>query len=409
MNKRAKGKSFEEAAAKYLEQKGYRVLERNYHIRGGEIDLIASSSSILVFAEVKMRSSEKFGRPEEAVGRVKQQRIVKAAADYLTRNRLSNKDIRFDVIAVTPARDGFEFNHLEDAFRAEEEQVYSGGTGASEENNLMLDRCSIFYRRWGEGTDACLFLHGIPTNGLLWRKVAPAVAKKGYLCLAPDQIGLGKSSAPEDEDFSLEGQAELIHRMLERLNLRRIHMVGHDTGGGIAQIFASRWPERLKSLVLTNPVAFTAWPVPIVRWMQRCVRWGLGGWLMKPGWAKAAARSRWGFPSLLEKPEGYDPMLIDLYLEPLLRSESKREQFRRYLLAMDNRQTTRLKLNKVECPVLIAWAKGDRYLSETVGRKLAGEFTNAEFKLLQRGGHLHPEECPDQLTETLLQFWQKME
>lgn len=100
MNKRAKGTYFEEKAEKYLEDKGYEILERNYRIRRAEIDLIAKNENTIVFVEVKYRKTSNYGYAQEAVNRKKQQKIYLAAQFYITEKNLTNYDIRFDIISI---------------------------------------------------------------------------------------------------------------------------------------------------------------------------------------------------------------------------------------------------------------------------------------------------------------------
>lgn len=89
----------ENAAANYLIKKGYKILCRNYSIKGGEIDLIAETDTHIVFVEVKTRTSDTFGTPAEAVTKTKQQHILKSAKVYLTENP-SEKEVSFDIIEV---------------------------------------------------------------------------------------------------------------------------------------------------------------------------------------------------------------------------------------------------------------------------------------------------------------------
>lgn len=103
MNKRDLGQAQEQLAAEYLERCGYRVVERNYRCRAGEIDLIAWHRGYLVFVEVKYRKDGKMGSPEEAVTIRKQRRISRVCAWYLAAHGLELcTPCRFDVAAVTP-------------------------------------------------------------------------------------------------------------------------------------------------------------------------------------------------------------------------------------------------------------------------------------------------------------------
>lgn len=90
----------EEIAAQLLQQKGYRILARNWRSRHGEIDLIATSDEILVVVEVKTRTSSAFGFPEEAVTRAKQRKLIKTGWSYLVAHGISDVPWRIDVVAI---------------------------------------------------------------------------------------------------------------------------------------------------------------------------------------------------------------------------------------------------------------------------------------------------------------------
>ena len=95
------GKTGEDSASRFLAQQGYRILERNFSIPSGEIDLIALDRDTLVFVEVKTRTSDAYGAPELAVDSRKQARMTKAALAYLKRRKLHQMPCRFDVVAIT--------------------------------------------------------------------------------------------------------------------------------------------------------------------------------------------------------------------------------------------------------------------------------------------------------------------
>jgi len=89
----------EKLAADYLRSKGYQILETNYHIREGEIDIICEQNNCLVFVEVKTRTNQAFGWPEDAVNDFKLEKILAAAFDYLQHHDI-NADWRVDVISI---------------------------------------------------------------------------------------------------------------------------------------------------------------------------------------------------------------------------------------------------------------------------------------------------------------------
>lgn len=113
MNKRVVGFEYESMAVKYLTDQGYIILERNYHNKYGEIDIIARHQGILVGIEVKYRQDECFGDPLEAVDIRKQKRISRTFFVYYASHGYEEVSCRFDVIAINGKG---EVIHIKDAF-----------------------------------------------------------------------------------------------------------------------------------------------------------------------------------------------------------------------------------------------------------------------------------------------------
>lgn len=109
------GRWGEARAAEFLAAAGYEIIERNWRCEYGEIDLIVRRAGVLVFVEVKARSSKRFGYPEEAVTPAKQQHLIEAAQTYLQEHPGQDGDWRIDVIAVQRAADGPQIHHIENA------------------------------------------------------------------------------------------------------------------------------------------------------------------------------------------------------------------------------------------------------------------------------------------------------
>lgn len=109
------GKRGEDEAVKHLQQKGYKIIERNWVYEKYEIDIIARDEEFIVFVEVKTRSSNQWGNPEEAVSKGKIKRIV-AAADFYLKEYDIELPARFDVIAAIWTGKSFEIEHIDDAF-----------------------------------------------------------------------------------------------------------------------------------------------------------------------------------------------------------------------------------------------------------------------------------------------------
>lgn len=111
----AVGMAGEQAAVDYLLKQGYQVLARNARTPAGELDIIARNGNVLVFIEVKTRSSAVFGPAAGAVGAAKQAHICAASAWYMQQNELTGLGVRYDVITVDAA-DGMRVQHIPNAF-----------------------------------------------------------------------------------------------------------------------------------------------------------------------------------------------------------------------------------------------------------------------------------------------------
>jgi putative endonuclease len=109
------GKLGEDVAVAYLIAKGYNIIERNLYSRYGEIDIIASIDSFVVFVEVKYRKNSRYGTPSMAVNLKKQEKMKKTALHYIGLNEIVDKDFRFDIIEVMGVRE-LKINHIDNAF-----------------------------------------------------------------------------------------------------------------------------------------------------------------------------------------------------------------------------------------------------------------------------------------------------
>lgn len=106
----------EEAAARFLERAGLRLVERNWRWRQWEIDLICEEGETLVFAEVKTRGPGSLAAPSDALDAAKQAKLFKAAAHYLSKRKAWERPCRFDLVSVRITEHGEEIEHVRDAF-----------------------------------------------------------------------------------------------------------------------------------------------------------------------------------------------------------------------------------------------------------------------------------------------------
>ncbi len=118
------GNSGESKAASFLIDNGYKILAKNYRTKLGEIDIIAIDKDTICFVEVKTRSTDKFGLPQEAILDNKKRRIAKTALLFLKEKKLLDKKARFDVIAITFQKDLPKIDLIQNAFELDAKYTY---------------------------------------------------------------------------------------------------------------------------------------------------------------------------------------------------------------------------------------------------------------------------------------------
>ncbi len=117
INKIQLGKKGEELARKFLDKKGFNIVDHNFRCRYGEIDLILRKEKSFHFVEVKFRRTLEYGLPQESVNKKKQRKIQNVALLWLKKRHLPMEtEIHFDVLAINQSGNGVEYEYIEDAF-----------------------------------------------------------------------------------------------------------------------------------------------------------------------------------------------------------------------------------------------------------------------------------------------------
>jgi pimeloyl-ACP methyl ester carboxylesterase len=214
----------------------------------------------------------------------------------------------------------------------------------------------VGYSDTGEGRIA-LFVHGAGTNGYLWRNVI-AHLEQERRCIAIDLPAHGRT--PSRPDLSLGAMADVVEDFCAAVDLRDIDLVAHDTGGAVAQIFAARHPERLRTFTLTNcethddvpPESFKP-TVDLAK--QGALAPGAGALLADLDLAREAT----GFNAMYERPVSDET--IRAYLEPIFGTPQAAREFERFLAALEPTDLLAVEpeLRKLEIPTLVVWGTGD--------------------------------------------------
>ncbi|MEX2551200.1 MAG: alpha/beta hydrolase [Nitriliruptoraceae bacterium] len=252
--------------------------------------------------------------------------------------------------------------------------------------------------RWeeqdGEGDTPVVLIHGIPTSPALWRHVTPQLG--GLRVLAFEMVGYGQSiPAGVDRDISVAAQARHLDAWLDHLGLDRVILVGHDLGGGVAQIAAVRRRERCAGLLLTNAIAYDSWPIPSVKAMRAAA----------PVVARMPKR-------LLKATLGM--LLARGHDDPAVARESLEVHFSHYaahdgaaalarqVSALDVRDTLQVAgdLPGLGVPSRIVWGLADQFQKASYGQRLARDLS-ARATGIRGGKHFTPEDHPQVIAEAI--------
>jgi haloalkane dehalogenase len=267
----------------------------------------------------------------------------------------------------------------------------------------------IAYVERGSGP-AALFVHGLPLNGFQWRGALERLSPHRR-CIAPDSMGLGYSEIPEGQSLAPQAQASMLAALLDALTVRAVDLVASDSGGAIAQLFVARYPERVRTLLLTNCDAHEDSPPPAVRPVIAAARAGtFADEVLVPQLRdKATARLATGLGGCCyTQPAGLTDEAIDCYLTPLVSSPLRKAQFHRYCVALEPNPLLAIEpaLKRCQVPLRVVWGTGDTIFDPSSPDWLDRTFPRSRGVRRIEGANLFfPEEMPDVIAEEARGLW----
>ena len=227
-----------------------------------------------------------------------------------------------------------------------------------------------------------VLIHGIPTNAYLWRGVAPSLVAAGLEVITLDLLGYGASDKPTDADLGIRAQSNLLVEALRALEWPGGTVVGHDIGGGVAQLIAVDHPQIATRLVLIDSIVYVSFPeLSIARLKDLAWDGILGGpdFDLKKGLTKGFMRG----------------MVHADRITPLRAARALRTE------ELSSRMDA---VEKLELPTLIIWGAEDVFQPIEAGERLAQTMANGRFEVLERAGHFLPEDDPDALARLIAAF-----
>jgi pimeloyl-ACP methyl ester carboxylesterase len=274
-------------------------------------------------------------------------------------------------------------------------------------SNVTTPSGRISYIEAGTGPVA-LFVHGVLLNGSLWRHQLAQLSDLRR-CIAVDLLAHGDTGIAPGQDVSVTANAQMLVEFIDALQIHQVDLVGNDSGGGIAQIFAALNPSRIRTFTLTDCDAHDNWPPPAFKpFLEMAAAGGLRGALDAMLADKNFYRSPQVLGAAYEHPEELSDEMIEVYLRPLVSSDQRTLDLQRFLAAFDCRHTVTVEplLQRLHAPTLIVWGTDDVFFdlqwSHWLARTIPGTRRRVEFE----GARIFfPEERATEFNRELRAHW----
>jgi pimeloyl-ACP methyl ester carboxylesterase len=263
----------------------------------------------------------------------------------------------------------------------------------------------VSYIEIGTGP-AALFVHGIATNAYIWHNLIPLLADTRR-CVAIDLPLHGQSPATAEQRLTVGAFADTLAEVCDRLGLGRVDLVGHDTGGAIAQVFAARRPELIRTLTLTDCETRDNIPPAAMAAIVEAARAGRLA-AAAPAILDDPAAARAFFATGYQDPQFLAAALVDAFLRPVIGTPAAAARFQELIagLGPDDLLAAEPALRTLDAPTLIAWATDDEFFDLKWARWLHDTIPGARDLVEIAGGKLFfPHERAAELAAHLDRHW----
>jgi pimeloyl-ACP methyl ester carboxylesterase len=257
----------------------------------------------------------------------------------------------------------------------------------------------------GVDAEAVVLLHGFPQSARSWIGVSRPLLAAGYRVIAPDQRGYSPQARPRSRRAYRLGElvADVV-ALVDAAGVERVHLVGHDWGGGVAWMVAATRPDLLRSLTVVSAPHPRAVVNAMLTSRQFLQAWHIG-FFQLPWLPEAAIRSRGGrFAVAMLKHSGLNDELARAYADRLGNDPGGLAGALRWYRAMPLDVSVGRSAGEITVPTTYVWSSGDiaigRRAAELTSRWVTGPF---EFKVLDGVSHWIPEQVPDELATYILE------
>jgi len=273
-------------------------------------------------------------------------------------------------------------------------------------HRISTPSADLSYVEIGAGPPA-LFVHGVGTSAYLWADVVTALADTRR-CIAVDLPVHGQSPARPDQQMSVGSFADVLAEFCETLELGKVDLVANDTGGAVAQVFAARHPEHIRSFTLTNCDAHDNVPPEAFLPTVELARAGQIVAAAPDLIADLPAARQAVFAMGFENPEYLSIEMVQAYLEPVLGTPERAEKFQALIASFEPNDLLSVEpaLQRLDAPTLIVWGTADEFFDLKWAYWLRDTIPGAHDVVEVAGAKLFwPQERPQDLVRPLRKFW----
>jgi len=271
---------------------------------------------------------------------------------------------------------------------------------------MDVERCttsvagqSVCYLKAGAGPPL-LLIHGLLGGAFCWRRNLPALAQR-FTTWALDLPGCGESADPGNGACSMTAHADYLSSFLSEFGLPQVDVVGSSWGGGVAQLFAARYPARVRSLVLVSPV--NPWS-DLGRGRVRFFSRAAGAALLRLGMPFSRPLHLWGLKRMYGDPARMPAGTLKGYSRLSLRKGLSRNIVKMLRAWEDDLEELRLAPEQITAPTLLVWGARDGAVDPASAHALLRRLRKGQLAVIEGAGHLPFEEVPEEFNLRVMEF-----
>src|SRR5215218_7379552 len=264
-----------------------------------------------------------------------------------------------------------------------------------------VDGVRVHYQEAGdENSPALVLIHGFASSTMVWSKVFLALAEKGYRVIAVDMLGYGYSAKPRNGEYTIAGQAKLLTRLLDALEIPRAIFVGSSYGGAVAATCALDYPDRVQKLILVGTVNNNR---PLAYRLMRVFGSPVFGDVVSPLLIGSRRLLRRRMKRVYDRHEWVlDERRVDARHLPLRAAGTHRAIIR--TVRGWNAERISRDAHLISQPTLLLWGENDLEIPLADGERLHEEISDSRLIVFLNCGHLPHEEFPEAFTNFVVDF-----